>query len=39
VLFEYCQNQIKKLMSEDPLYARDNLSDDEEEAAEFFKCL
>jgi len=39
VLFTYCQNQIKKMMSEDPLYAKDNLSDDEEEAAEFFKCL
>lgn len=39
VLYTYCQNQIKKMMSDDPLYTKDNLSDDEEEAAEFFKCL
>jgi len=39
LLYTYCQNQIKKMMSDDPLYAKDNLSDDEEEAAEFFKCL
>jgi len=39
VLFAYCQNEIKKIMSEDPLYAKDNLSDDEQEAAEYFKCL
>ena len=39
VLFSYCQEKIKKIMQEDPLYAADKLSDDEEEAAEFFKCL
>ena len=39
VLFSYCQNEIKKIMSEDPLYAKENLSDDEQEAAEYFKCL
>ena len=39
VLFTYCQDTIKKMMSEDPLYAIENLSDDEEEAAQFFKCL
>ena len=39
VLFSYCQNEIKKIMSEDPLYAKENLSDDEKEAAEYFKCL
>ncbi len=39
VLFSYCQNEINKIMSEDPLYAKENLSDDEQEAAEFFKCL
>jgi len=39
VLFTYCQNRIKKMMREDPLYAKDNLSDDEAEAAEFFNLL
>ncbi len=39
VLFSYCQEKIKKIMQEDPLYAADKLSDDEKEAAEFFKCL
>ncbi|WP_297441377.1 hypothetical protein [Sulfurimonas sp.] len=39
ILFEYCQNKIKEIIANDPLYAKDNLSDDEEEAAEFFKCL
>ena len=39
VLFSYCQEKIKKIMQEDPLYAKDKLSDDEEEAAEFFKVL
>jgi hypothetical protein len=39
VLFSYCQNEIKKTMHEDPLYAKENLSDDEQEAAEFFQCL
>jgi len=37
VLFNYCQNEAKKLMESDPLYAKDKLNDDEEEAAEFFK--
>lgn len=39
VLFTYCQERIKKMMQEDPLYTKENLNDDEEEAAEFFKCL
>jgi len=39
VLFDFCQAQAKKLMSEDPLYAKDKLNADEEEAAEFFKLL
>jgi hypothetical protein len=39
VLFKHCQEKIKKMMQEDPLYAKDKLSDDEQEAAEFFKCL
>jgi len=39
ILFSYCQNEIKKIMSEDLLYAKEKLSDDEQEAAEYFKCL
>ena len=39
VLFSYCQNEIRKMMNEDPLYAKENLNDDEKEAAEYFKCL
>lgn len=39
ILFEYCQQEAKKLMDRDPLYAKDKLSDDEEEAAEFFKLI
>jgi len=38
-LFEFCKAKAKKLMDEDPLYAKDKLSDDEEEAAEFFGLL
>jgi len=38
-LFEFCKTKAKKLMDEDPLYAKDKLSDDEEEAAEFFGLL
>jgi len=39
ILFSYCQEKIKKIMQEDPLYAKEKLSDDEKEAAEFFKVL
>ncbi|WP_457744307.1 hypothetical protein [Sulfurimonas sp.] len=39
VLFKYCKNTIKEIMSQDPLYAKENLSDDEEEAADFFALL
>ena len=39
VAFNYCQEKIKKMIQEDPLYAKEKLSDDEQEAAEFFKCL
>ena len=38
-LFGFCQEKIKKMIQEDPLYTYENLSDDEEEAAEFFQCL
>ena len=37
--FNYCQAEVKRVMQEDPLYVKDNLDDDEEEAARFFKCL
>jgi len=37
VLFEYCKNEAKKLMTEDKDFAKENLEDDELEAAEFFK--
>ena len=36
VLFNYCKDEIKKLMAEDEDYAKENLEDDELEAAEFF---
>ncbi|QFR48601.1 hypothetical protein FJR48_02205 [Sulfurimonas lithotrophica] len=36
ILYSYCQNAIKKLMAEDEDYAKENLEDDELEAAEFF---
>jgi hypothetical protein len=39
VLFDFCQREVKRLMSEDEDYAKDNLNDDELEAAEFFKAL
>lgn len=39
VLFEFCQAEIKKLMSEDDDYKKENLNDDELEAAEFFKVI
>lgn len=36
-LLKYCQDRIKKLMSEDTHFAKENLDDDELEALEFFK--
>jgi len=39
VLFTYCQEKIKHMIGNDPLYAKEKLSDDEREAAEFFECL
>lgn len=39
VLFEYCQSKVKKLMSEDEAYKKENLTEDEMQAAEFFKVL
>jgi hypothetical protein len=37
VLFEYSKKEAKKLMAEDKHFAKDNLEDDELEAAEFFE--
>ncbi len=39
VLFNYCEQEIKNMMREDPLYEKDKCSDDEKEAAKFFKCI
>lgn len=39
VLFDFCRQRAKKLIQEDPLYAKENLNEDETEAAEFFKLL
>jgi len=39
VLFTYCQEKIKHIIENDPLYSKEKLSDDEKEAAEFFECL
>ena len=38
-LFTYVQEKIRHMMQNDPLYAKEKLSDDEREAAEFFECL
>ena len=39
ILFDYCQKEIKRLINEDDNYKQESLSDDEEEAAEFFKAI
>ena len=39
VLFDYCKNIAKELIKNDVDFAKDNLTDDEEEAAEFFGVL
>ena len=39
IIFEYCQERIKKLMNEDEDYKKENLTDDELEAGEFFKIV
>jgi len=36
-LFSFVQNIIQNLLKNDPLYVKENLTDDEEEAIEFFK--
>ncbi|DAB27634.1 MAG: hypothetical protein A2513_01860 [Sulfurimonas sp. RIFOXYD12_FULL_33_39] len=39
ILFKYCQNEIKRLINEHEDYNIDKLSDDEQEAADFFKAI
>lgn len=39
LLFTYCQKCIKEKLANDPDFAPDNLTDDEEAAARFFKAL
>ena len=39
VLFEFCKNKAKDLIENDPDFAPKNLTDDEEDAAKFFKVL
>ena len=39
VHFDFCQTLVKEKIASDPDFAPDNLTDDEEEAARFFKLL
>ena len=39
ILFNFCQAKAKEKIASDPDFAVDNLTDDEEEAAKFFKLL
>jgi len=39
VLYEYCQSVVKDKIANDEDFAKDNLTDDEEEAAEFFNAI
>lgn len=39
ILYVYCQTKIKDLLSNNPDYAKELLTDDQEEAIEFFQCL
>jgi len=38
VLYEYCQTKIKELLNNNADYTKDLLTDDQEEAVEYFKC-
>nr|WP_321266317.1 hypothetical protein [uncultured Sulfurimonas sp.] len=38
-LFKYCQNKIKDMIENDPDYKKEELTDDEEDAAQFFKVI
>lgn len=39
LLYQYCQDKIKDLIANDEDFARDNLTDDELEAAEYFQAI
>ena len=39
ILFEYCQQRIESLIKNDADFAKDNLTEDEEEAAKFFNLI
>lgn len=39
LLFEHCQREVARLIAEDENYEKDGLSDDERDAAEFFKVI
>lgn len=39
VLFNHCQNIVKDKIENDPHFKRDELTDDEEDAAQFFKIV
>lgn len=39
VLFDFCQNIVKDKIENDPDFKRDELTDDEEDAAQFFKIV
>jgi len=39
VLFEYCQSIVKDKLDNDEDFDKDDLDDDQEEAAKFFNCL
>ena len=39
VLFEFCQSKVKDMIENDPLFKKEDLTDDEEDAAKFFKII
>lgn len=38
-VFNFCQQKVEEALKNDPEFARDSLTDDEEEAARFFKVI
>ena len=39
LLYQYCKEKIEHLIASDPLYAKENLNDDEQKAAQYFGIL
>ncbi len=39
VIYDFSQKKVKEIMANDPMYAKDKLTNDEEEAATFFGAL